>query len=337
MSGKSATTRWSDTINYLNQNFNNLGQHINGVVAAGKKRENISKELSLGSRSDGKDDPQYQTATDQRIALRALLLCQRVYFGSDTWCKSSTDDNDGLSIPYSGCLPVDWKRTSLTYWGQKSQAAINEGIKMFLNSSAATKDDLQTVAFDGQWFSSEPEYLLKMSRTDAVEKEKTITTCYMGIQGWLLLSKVVSLRWVMKNVIPTKKNGCNHLFGVGNEVWRAKLTDSDIPKVRQIISAIDKGSIVHIWSPDNYNWNGHWVITNGDDTNNDGGTICGVNNGEIKADIAERGKLVKKPFTNHSTLFEQFWCYGGEGDSKGKKTAVMEVIDPLNMGNGIRI
>jgi hypothetical protein len=34
-------------------------------------------------------------------------------------------------------------------------------------------------------------------------------------------------------------------------------------------------------------------------------------------------------------LFEQFWSYGGEGVHAGRKTAVMVVIDPMQMPNRI--
>ena len=87
--------------------------------------------------------------------------------------------------------------------------------------------------------------------------------------------------------------------------------------------------MVHSYSPQNYNWNGHWVIHNGN------GTISGVNNGEFESHPAEGGVAVQKNYTNHSTLLEQFWSYGGEGESEGLKTAVMVVIDPLQMPNRI--
>jgi hypothetical protein len=333
MAGKSKQVRWDDTIAYLNNGFPGLGNHINSVVPAGAPRDNISKQLSLGSRSDGEDDPLYAAKTSQRQALRALLMCQRVYFGADTWCKSS-EGADGAVQPYSGCMTANWKRESLAYWSPKSEGMIREGIRMFVPSPVASRDDLQAVAFAGQYFSSEPEYLWKLSRTDPPVTDKKITTCYMGIQGWMLLSGVASLRWVMRNVIPSNQTGCDYMFGAGREVWNGRLTPGDVPRVRRIIQDIPKGSLVHIYSPQNYNWNGHWVITNGDDRNNDGGTICGVNNGIFAADVAERRVLVDKPFTNTSTVFEQFWWYGGEGESVGRKTAVMVVIDPLNMGEG---
>lgn len=336
MFGKNKDIRWDDTIKYLNDNFIGLGNHINSVVPAGAKRDAISGQLSFGYRADGKDDPQYATVTRQRMALRALLMCQRVYFSADTWCKSSKGATGAIEA-FTGCMTNDWKRDSLAYWGNKTEGEIQQGIEMFVISPVADRDSLQGAAFAGRWFSSEPQVLWKLSRADPPVVDKLITTCYMGIQGWMLLSGLASLRWVMKNVIPNHQMGCDRLFGVGREVWNAKLKESDEPAVRRVIRGIPKGSLVHIYTPQNYNWNGHWVITNGDDVGGDGGTICGVNNSDISAEDAERHVVVKKPFTNHSTLFEQFWCYGGEGDSVGKKTAVMVVIDPMAMGDSIRI
>jgi hypothetical protein len=338
MFGKSKDDRWDAAIKYLNDNFIGLGNHINSLVPAGGKRDSISKQLSLGSRSDGKDDPQYAAVTKQRLALRSLLMCQRVYFSADTWCKSSpVSNNDGAVEPYTGCMTVSWKTDSLAYWGPKGEDAIKNGIKMFVNDPTATRNDLQAVAFAGRWFSSEPEHLYKLSRADQPVTDKKITTCYMGIQGWMLLSGLASLRWVMKNAIPTKQAGCGHIFGPGREVWRGLLNDQDVAPVRRMIRDIPKGSLVHIWSPQNYNWNGHWVITNGDDRNGDGGTVCGVNNATFEAATAERRTKIERDFTNISTLFEQFWCYGGDGERAGKNTAVMEVFDPLALGNGVRI
>ena len=108
-------------------------------------------------------------------------------------------------------------------------------------------------------------------------------------------------------------------------MWRGPIKPGDIARLQQVIDGIGAGYVVHIWSPQNYNWNGHWIVTNGD------GTICGVNNGEVHT----RNPPVQKNYTNHSTLLEQFAGYGEVLDAKADvwRTAVMAVIDPMTMPN----
>jgi hypothetical protein len=106
--------------------------------------------------------------------------------------------------------------------------------------------------------------------------------------------------------------------------------------VRTLCKSVLPGYIVHIWSPSNNNWNGHWLVANGD------GTACGVNNGEVTPDKAEKGIAVKKNYTRTTTLFEQFVMYSNEwtDESSGKAVkkrtkACMAVIDPMQLPNRI--
>ncbi len=328
MFGKNWQTRWNDTIDYLNQAFPGvgLGDHIETLVPQ-NQRKTISGQVSLGKRGDGEDDPEYANVTSQRKALRALLLCQRVYFSGTFWAKQSLAQGDGMSV-LEGLLAAKWKTDSLAFWNTKNEQQILSGIRMFVVDPTAVASDVADVAMRGAPNGVSLPGNLTLSRDDAGTVGQGII-CYVGVQGWLLKSGVVSMRWFMQNSAPNKETGCDLLFGKGKEVWNAKLADSDTARVRRIITAIPKGSVVHIYSPQNYNWNGHWVIANGD------GTISGVNNGEFESHESESGRAVQKNYTFHSTLFEQFWCYGGEGESVGRKTAVMVVIDPMQMPNRI--
>ena len=80
MFSKDWQTRWNETITYLNDTFRGvgIGDHINGIVPQ-NQRKTLFRQISLGKRSDGEDDPEYAQVTAQRKALRGLLLCQRVY------------------------------------------------------------------------------------------------------------------------------------------------------------------------------------------------------------------------------------------------------------------
>jgi hypothetical protein len=273
--------------------------------------------------------------------LRALLLCQRVYFGGDTWAKMSEPHGDSETvtvIPVFDNLRPDWKMASLNYWKTKTEAEIQQGIAMFDIVPGATATHLQHAAFAGPPNGTPLPGNVKLSRA----KKKTVgegVTCYVGVQGWLVRSGLVSMRWFQRNSAPNGKIGCTLLFGEGRKVWDDVIKPEDEPAVRKLCKAVERGSIVHIYSPQNNNWNGHWVIANGDE----GGTICGVNNGDFEAEDAEMGEEVGKPYTRTSTLYEQFceYCNSyrlqddfGEPTGEVKWTkAVMVVIDPLQLPN----
>jgi hypothetical protein len=325
---KWASTRWDDTITYLNNAFPmaRIGDHINTIVTSSWTRRSISGELSLGSRPDGEDDPSYGTNTSKRHALRALLLCQRIYYSGDLWAKQS-EAGPGLHVvPLPGLLQGNWKTLSLAHWKTKTEQQILEGIGMFATVPAATRDDLQTAAHAGAPNGTPLPGNLTISRADQYTVGSGII-CYVGVQGWLVRSGLVSMRWFMQNSAPNKEVGCDLLFGKGTEVWRGPVKPTDRQAVLDVIGRIGRGYVVHIWSPQNYNWNGHWVITNGD------GTICGVNNGEVPAHDGIPD--VQKDYTNHSTLFEQFEDYGESLGNDHWRTGVMVVIDPLTMPNRI--
>lgn len=334
MFGKNWKTRWDDAVKYLNDNTpSRIGAHVEQVVASEAKRKEISKQLSLGSRSDGEDDPAFATKTQQRLALRALMLCQRVYYGADTWAKvSKTGGNTetvGLEPAVADLVP-DWKTKSMTYWAGQGEAAILQGILMFDMVPGATALDVQTAAYAGKPNGTALMGNLTLSRANAVTVGFGVV-CYVGVQGWLVRSGVVSMRWFMQCSAPNGKVGCDLLFGEGRLVWNGPITPDDHRRVRRVCNAVPAGHVVHIWSPANSNWNGHWLIANGDVH----GTACGVNNGVKSAEKAERGLEVDVKYTNSTTLFEQFIGYSNtwtDGENVERRTtAKMAVMDPLTM------
>lgn len=106
-----------------------LATHILSTVQSnGGSFSSIGKELSLGSRPDGSDDPKYATNTKKREALRALLLCQRVYL-SKLWSET-----DWIA------LNRNWKTLSLAQWSNKSEQQIQDGIEAYtIGTSMAGK------------------------------------------------------------------------------------------------------------------------------------------------------------------------------------------------------
>lgn len=315
---KNWQTRWDETINYLKEKFPaaNLGEHIESLVPV-KLRQEISKELSIGKNpgKDGDDDPGVKSTKEQRHALRGLLLCQRVYY-SKIWAKKTFSPGNIVADEWS--LPDDWKNTSQKFWGGKSERDILEGIGMFVIDPTATLDDLVKVAKKGK-----PDGIgvlpgnLTLSRADR-NTRGAAETCYNGVIGWLLQSGIVSMRWVMLDTSPNGSHSCAQLFGNGKAVW-----EGNTPFIvgTSVLPTVKAGHILHMWIDESQaaGWNGHWVVSNGD------GTICGVNNGEIKAgsqeDGVDLGPEVKKAYTNNGLLIGQWLGYGGKlwkNDKKGR-------------------
>lgn len=301
MFGKDATDRWDDTVSYLNANFpcnglaHPLGDHIETVVATGQ-RSAISKELHLGSRSDKTSDPTYAATTEKRRALRALLLCQRVYF-SDLWARKTV--NRVPAIPVN-LLALNWRTLSLNYWQNLPRAEIDAGIGMFAPVPGAVTADVATAAEvgppDGLGIEIAGNLFLSRNRNCCIGAAET---CYRGVLAWLLQSGMISLRWFLRDCAPNGQQSCDQLFGTGVSVWDSATVFKD----DSVLPEVGRGFIAHMWveQAGAGGWNGHWVISKG------GGRICGVNNGLVnKAD-----EQVITKYTNGGKLRSQFEGYGG--------------------------
>lgn len=101
----------------------------------------------------------------------------------------------------------------------------------------------------------------------------------------------------MQDTSPNGSHSCAQLVGTGKAVW-----DGNTPFIigTSVLPTVKLGHILHMWidEPQAADWNGHWVVSNGD------GTICRVNNGEIKAgpqeDGVDLGPEVKKAYTKRA-------------------------------------
>lgn len=328
MSKKTAADRWTEMTTYLNTAFpaaagSLIGNHINTLVVGGM-RDTISNQLSLGSTAGVHKNTKANKPA--RNALRALLLCQRVYF-SDLWAKW-TMLGDDLNTATTPCnyLPANWKAQSLTRWGTQSEASIRSAIGMFATAPGATAARVSDVAQDDPPNGGMPAG----GTTPAIAGNLTYSrthfpltgpreTCYRGVLAWLLKAGVVSYRWFMQNPGPSGEDALYDLFGDGEEVWPANRPFTD----RSVLPDIPKGTVIHMWMEDSGagGWNGHWVISNGD------GTVCGVNNGEVN----KPGEVVRKEYTNTGTLRSQFEGYIERVREEkvfrdGKETAFTRVV-----------
>lgn len=306
---KDQLTRWNDTIGYLNTKFPlavpKIGDHINTIVGVAL-RATISQQLALGSTNGV--HPNTNANKNARHALRALLLCQRVYF-SDLWAKQNFVGQQ-VAVALSS-LDANWKALSLNTWGMRSEQSICDAIAMFAILPNATAQDVSDTAKLGAPTGLPPAIA---GNLNAARSTFAVTgaaeTCYRGVLGWLLKSGVVSFRWFMQNAAPTGKASLDNLFGDGIEVWPASTPFTDA----SVLPDVEAGYVVHMWNENTgtAGWNGHWVISNGD------GTFCGVNNGEVKAGP---GKVeVLKKFSDNGMLRAQFEGYGGN--------EMVEVVGP---------
>jgi hypothetical protein len=320
--GKDAMDRWNQTIDYIKDNVSaELAKHINTVVTADKVKKEISAELSLGDRKDKKSDKTYDANTKQRHALRGLFMCQRVYY-SPLWAGRTMDLKTFGKDTFS--LPKDWKAQSQAHWQKKTEKEILDGIRMFVTKDGAKAADLSAAAKKGPPNGKKEDFLpgnLFLSRADG-EALGQADTCYNGVVAWLLLSGIVSMRWLMRDTGINGEASCNRMFGEGVRVWDGELikTEEDVQKAKKKIK-LKEGFIYHMWMGESGigGWNGHWVIANSD------GTICGVNNGEDKA-----LKVLKK-YTKHSPFFTQFSGYYEEL-KKLDKEGKMASFDPPKFG-----
>lgn len=299
---KTSATRWSDTITYLNTKFPLarplLGEHIESLVPAGATRDGIAQELSLEFKGGQRNTfPAHLSSKDKRHALRALLLCQRVYF-STIWAKRTSNRTE--YNPDAFALAGNWKTLSINHWGFKTEQQVLSGIGMFAVVPSATARDVARVAREGPPNGQPPEIAgnLYLSRTDN-EAKGAAETCYRGVLAWLLRSGVVSLRWFMLDTAPNGEIACNRLFGTGQEIWAPDQHFEDT----SVLPQVEEGFLVHMWIKKMgiAGWNGHWVVSNGD------GTVCGVNNGEVR----KTDETVLKAYTKNGKLRSQFEGYGG--------------------------
>lgn len=331
--GKDWQVRWDETIGYLQQYFPQkfngmtLAEHIEWVlqhpVQAGPKdtKQLISGELSLGWRKGvDDDDPTYQKASkEKRQALRALLLCQRIYY-SKLWSKRTMGPNSA-PVPFDALSETpNWKQTSLTHWGAKTEKQIRAGIAMFVRDPTKTAADLAAVAFNGPPIGEKVTLAghLTFSRDDPNPRGPA-ETCYNGVNAWLLHSGIVSARWITRDGAVNHPTACNAFYGQGKAVWDQTQimmphgvdyvdwikTQAGKTAKDAVLKLLKPGYIYHLYCTESGvgGWNGHWVVLNAD-----GKTISGVNNGP------HEGLNVITKYTNHSPFMLQMSGYFHEGE-----------------------
>ena len=284
---KTAQQRLDETLTYIRTH---VGPDLASQIAmlVGGRAALIGDELHLGARWDGLASAAVTAAhTQQRHALRALLLCQRVYY-SDLWpCLIGTV---AARTAYNW-LPADWKETSCQFWAGQTEAQIREGLRMFV----ATTDNLSYAANAATaWRPSPPGAPPYLTHTrESFSGSRLTDTCYDAVMLWLFKSGLVSLRWLLKHRNANTQPTLTDAFGPGMTLWNGAFAAPNT------LPAVPRGCVVHIFeNPSPGSWRGHWMISLGN------GRAAGVNNNNEQPPVP-------RDYCTMLTLDKQFQDFGG--------------------------
>ena len=288
---KDSQTRLTDTLRYIRDNIGaHLADEIQQLIIG--REDAISGDLALGTRWDLFSS----NAQQQRHALRALLLCQRVYL-SDLWRKYFGTTAALTGVDYR---PNDWKEQSCQFWSNKSEQELRAALRMYV----ATMDNWTYAANSASnWIPSSPDSILIVTR-ETYTGNQLSNTCYNAVMLWLFKAGLVSFRWYLRYAGANTQHGLTEAFGQGSLLWNREFTDKDK------LPAIARGSVVHIFENVGA-WRGHWMISLGN------GKAAGINNNN-EAPPVPRG------YCRALTLDKQFLDFNGG-------TAV--VINPSTIPN----
>lgn len=290
---KNSRVRINDSIVYLRERIGaSFAQKIQILVTG--REETIGAELSLGTRWDCFSSQETQDSnTQKRRALRALLLCQRVYY-SELWPTLFGLRSERTALNY---LLNNWNQQSVHFWGNKSELEIRKGIYMYI----ATSDNVTYVA--NAAVAGQPSYPETPALTHTRETfagESKASTCYDAVMMWLFKSGLVSLPWLLKYRNANTETTLTEAFGSGRVIWRGAFNANDH------LPVVARGHIVHIF-PNQQQWRGHWMVSTGN------GKAAGCHNND-------ENPPVQSDYCNILTLDKQFLDYGG---------GMAVVIDPM--------
>lgn len=247
---KSNSTRLTETVNYLKGVDQALADEVSRLLqAAGDaRRDRVSEQISLSGQTPLFGGERANNTDTQRDALRALLLCQRVYL-SNLWSPHLGD------LPFAGEGRI-WPQYSVQHWRFAPEQWIRDGIRMYTTMKYASKMTFANAA---------------RTRSEAADTYFTArrgggnppvgNSCFDQVSHWLLHAGYVSLRWIARY----KPAGFDYrAFGAGRE-WISR--SAAIP---QTPFQIERGMIVRMYTQRRIG--GHFMVSDG------GGWGWGYNN-----------------------------------------------------------
>lgn len=249
------TQRLTDSIAYLHEISMELATEVTQLLeTAGQViKEQVGDAISLSGKTSLIGNFRTNNTDTQRDALRALLLCQRVYLTS-VWSNSL----GATPFPPQG---TTWPDVTLNHFRYKPEVEIREAIRMYVPLDLATKSTLADAA--GRR-SLNPDNYYTTRRGSA--HPPVGNSCFDQVSHWLLNSGYVSLRWMARY----KPTGFNYSsFGAGN-LWIA--STAAIPAMP---FQIQRGMIVRMFT--DRRPGGHFMVSDG------GGWGWGYNNSAMEA------------------------------------------------------
>lgn len=328
---KTDQERFDNSLAYLREleakkkGFDELADQIVSLA----KNKNVEQKtlggcLSLGKRSGKKEDPTWDEDTKNRRALRALLLCQRVYF-SNLWVYAfGTPANKTID-----CFPSSnekWDKTfdaTVKYWGGKKEADIYEALETFVITSNDPGALAKAAKQPGNTDIKFPVPQIHCTRT---MKDFGIgSICYDAVRYWLFRAGLVSYRWMLRPYGSPGPSEVRAIYGDPEKViWPAKqdFTDQDeLPKV-------PKGFLVHMYIDTPFTWAGHWMVSDGK------GGGYGRNNDDNFDKVNRAYGLcnLSKQFLAFKGVDED---YERKNQKKRMKQGIAEIYNPVNIPNRI--
>ena len=245
MVDKTSDTRLQETLAYLGTVDAGLEQHLaqvlNSAANSAQVMADVGAAISLaGLRPWYKGMVSNNTET-QRDALRALLLCQRVYLTS-LWVPNRLAD-----LPFQHNHP--WPKATVDHWRFKSETEVRDGIRMYIPVPNIPE---QALAEAAAVRSLTPANLFTCKRNSA--NPPNGNSCYDQVSYWLLAAGYVSLRWITK----FSPVGFDYSeFGAGQPYIR----DTD-PMPRTPFAGVPRGRICRLFT--DRRPGGHFMVSDRD-------------------------------------------------------------------------
>lgn len=172
---------FKDTIAYLSHINADLARHVRDALGSAHalplRHDILSDAMSASLHVNARG---LHDSPNQRLALRALLLCQGLYL-SPLWTERN------------GPLPQDWKDMSLRKWRSKSQLEITNGILLY---AVTERDDVARLADVARYQlppGEKPEHDLFLTRDS--ERFPSSNSCFGQVATWLFQGGFVSQLW----------------------------------------------------------------------------------------------------------------------------------------------
>lgn len=291
MTRKTGHQRIEDSLSYLEgKGMQGLANDIRNAPRV--RIDDIGEELSLGGVRMLHRDP---VVTQERRALRALLLCQRLFLAS---------------------RPREWKDVSIRHWQAKPEPDILDGIRLYMT----TENNPGALAALAENAGGQPPVwsdtdLLTLAR--AARLPLGTANCFQSVMAWLLMSGLVSVRWYSRHKAASDEASLTNAFGMGHRRWPEN--DYEFKPSASPVPPVGRGYVVHLFNREpGRHWTGHWLVSLS------GGRAAGCNNNPI-VEFENGNRAVAGGYSNQCSIDNQFRGFKGrKAGGKFERGTVVE-------------